>query len=228
VKKLVALAALMNCGLAFAVAEPPGSDAMPPNGSSAAANEEEQQVVLVEAWRRNVAMDAFMRGDFATAEVEFKKNIRCIRRDELQLQYSFTQGLLEMSRAAPGYGNAPHVRSLPLRPDELAERTCHSKEWQYYMIGLSQVQLGRFADAKKSFATVASMGKEDALFDAHYRLGLLELLDGDVNGADRQLTKLTKLNASCARRVRCEVGADLAEATAYLGRAVNNARQGGH
>ena len=224
-KKLVLIAALLNCGLAFGFAESGAASGEPPTSlaSSTSGQEGEQPVIMVEAWRRDRALDAFLRGDFATAEVEFKKNVRCIRRGELQQDYALDRASLPQ----PGPPNVPNIPNLPLRPDQIAERTCHSKEWQLYMIGLSQIQLGRFAEAKKSLYSVMRMSKEDLLFDAHYRVGLLELMEGDVESANRRLVHLMKLQRSCrARGARCEVNADLEWATSYLTRAVANARQG--
>jgi hypothetical protein len=220
-KKLVLIAALMNFGVAFAYSEDGGQSPASSAGSSASAQGEEQQVVLIEAWRRDRALDAFLRGDFATAEVEFRKNERCIRRAELALDAALRD-------AGSFYlGTGPNIYNLPMRPEQIAERTCHSKEWQLYMIGLSQIQLGRFAEAKKSLSTAAWMSKEDLLFDAHYRVGLLELLEGDVEGANRRLKRLVRMQRSCeARGAGCEVGADLESATNYLKHAVAAARNG--
>jgi hypothetical protein len=217
-KRLVLLAALMNCGLAFGYAEPGGAAN---ESQPAAAPGEEQQVVLVEAWRRDRALDAFLRGDFATAEIEFRKNVQCIRRNELQLDAAFRHAIFAAAN------EAPKIPSLPQRAEEIAERTCYSKEWQLYMIGLTQIQLGRFAEAKKSLYAVTRMSKEDLLFDAHYRVGLLELLDGDVESANRRLARLTSMERRCrARGERCEISADLEVATDYLARAVADARHG--
>ena len=190
-------------------------------------------MVLVEAWRRDRAMDAFLRGDFATAEIEFGKNVRCIRRNELQFDASILQAVSAATNArlspnGPGLGdvNVPTIHNLPQRGEEIAERTCYSKQWQLYMIGLSQIQLGRFADAKKTLYTVAWMSKEDLLFDVHYRIGLLELLDGNIDRANRRLVHLARMQRSCRVRPKCEVDADLSAATAYLTSAVADARQG--
>lgn len=224
-KKLVLIVALMNCGPAFGFTEAGGAagETPPSSGSLASGEDGEQPVVMVEAWRRDRALDAFMRGDFATAEVEFKKNVRCIRRNELQQDYAFDRASLPQA----GTADMPNIPNLPLRPDQIAERTCYSKEWQLYMIGLSQIQLGRFAEAKKTLYSVMRMSKEDLLFDAHYRVGLLELLEGDIESANRRLDHLTKMQRKCqARGARCEVNADLEWATNYLTRAVANARQG--
>lgn len=228
-KKLLLLAALMSSGLAFGSASPgaEASETLAAAEAPAAVQGEEQQVVRVEAWRRDRALDAFLRGDFATAEVEFRKNVQCIRRDELQLENTFAQANIDMEREYFRGTNRPSVQNLPLRPEQIAERTCHSKEWQLYMIGLSQIQLGHFAEAKKSLYSVTRMSKEDLLFDAHYRVGLLELMDGNVESANRRLEHLTSMRRSCrARGERCEVNADLEVATAYLTRAVADARRG--
>jgi hypothetical protein len=232
-KGIILIAALMSSGLAFGFTQPgPATRETPAADEPSASVNDEQQVVVVEAWRRDRALDAFLRGDFATAEVEFKKNVRCIRRNEMQLDYALRQGMIDLARAnfpnAAGVAYAPpNIHNLPLRPDQITERTCYNKEWQLYMIGLSQIQLGRFAEAKKSLYSVTRMSKEDLLFDAHYRVGLLELLEGDVENANRRLAHLTKMQRSCqARGSRCEVSADLELATSYLTRAVANARQG--
>jgi hypothetical protein len=179
----------------------------------------------VEAWRRDRALDAFLRGDFATAEVEFRKNEQCIRRVELQIDGAIRQGLVEQDRTTGPQGNGPGIHNLPLRPEQIRERTCHSKQWQLYMIGLSQIQLGRFEDAKKSLYSVTRMSKEDLLFDAHFRVGLLELLEGDIEKADRRLSHLAGMQRSCRAR-SCEVDADLTVATTYLTNAVAAARHG--
>lgn len=215
-KRLVLLAAVMTCGLAYGYADEPAGDA------SAANQSEEQQVVVVEGWRRDRALDAFLRGDFATAEVEFRKNLECVQRHERNFEYALRQGLIEMAR---GFPNA-FIHNLPKNPDEIRERTCYSKEWQLYMLGLSQIQLGRFDEAKKSLSSATRLSKEELFYDAHYRVGLLELMEGDVESADRRLAHLTKMARSCSARSKCEVKADMEVATAYLTRAVANARQG--
>jgi tetratricopeptide (TPR) repeat protein len=220
-KRLVLLAAMMNCGLAFGFAEP-GGEAQSAADASAAVQGEEQQVIVVEAWRRDRALDAFLRGDFATAEVEFGKNLRCVQRNQRQFEFALRQGLIDMARGSP---NA-FIHSLPKHPDEIRERTCYGEEWQLYMMGLSQIQLGRFAEAKKNLKRAAHISKDDLLFDAHYRVGLLELLEGDVESANRRLVRLTRMTRSCLARRGCEVGADMEVATAYLTRAVANARHG--
>jgi hypothetical protein len=218
------LAGLRNGVLAMALAAPVVSAQEDPAAESVAVQQEDP-VVYVEAWRRDRALDAFLRGDFATAEVEFRKNEQCIRRVELQIDGAIRQGLVEQDRTTGPQGNGPGIHNLPLRPEQIRERTCHSKQWQLYMIGLSQIQLGRFEDAKKSLYSVTRMSKEDLLFDAHFRVGLLELLEGDIEKADRRLSHLAGMQRSCRAR-SCEVDADLTVATTYLTNAVAAARHG--
>jgi len=47
------------------------------------------------------------------------------------------------------------------------------------------------AEAKKSLSRAANMRKN--LYDAHFRLGLMEYQDGNLKEAQKQLKKLKKL-----------------------------------
>lgn len=221
----------LACASSLFVAAPIASaqDAQAPTEVPKPANTEETPEIVVQGWRRDKAMDAFMRGDFATAEIEFRNNARCIRRQELQ----FEAGVRDATSLAPSNGtefgnvNLPPIFNQPQRVDEIIERTCHSKEWQLYMIGLSQIQLGRYAEAKRSLYSVTRMSKEDLLFDAHFRVALLELLDGNIKRADRRLSHLDGMQRICTRRgSRCEIHADLDAAVEYLRRAIADARAG--
>ncbi len=228
-KSLRLLAAMLNFSLAITLAMPAmATQERQASPEAVPSQTEDEPVIYVEAWRRDRALDAFLRGDFATAEVEFGKNLRCIRRIELALEASLRLGIVDSERA--GVRREPPVTNLPQRAEEIAERTCYGKQWQHYMIGLSQIQLGRFDEAKESLYKVIRMSKDDLMFDAHYRVGLLELLDGDVDRADRQVAYLTRLQRSCRARgangARCEINADLEVATAHLARAVADARHG--
>jgi hypothetical protein len=222
-KKLILIVALMNGGVAFGYSEPGAASA----GASASTPDEEQQQIVVEAWRRDRALDAFLSGDFATAEVEFRKNKACIRRVALQQEAAFREGLVEADRSSMrGAAADPGIHHLPQNPDQIRERTCHNKEWQIYMIGLSQIQLGQFAEAKKSLYSVMSLTKEDVFFDAHYRVALLELMDGNVEKANRRLAHLVDVQRRCdAKGARCVLHGDLDEATSYLAHAVASAQR---
>lgn len=210
----------------------------------AAAQDAAEDNTIVVTGVRDRAMDAFMRGDFFTAEEEFKDNVRCIERVEMLQDFAIEQAITDATRAALSGGppaNAvgdagapqayniapPGLFSTPARANEIAERTCHSEEWQHYMIGLSQIQLGKLDEAKYSLERAARMTNDELLYDAHFRVGLLELLDGEVDMAARRLTRLRSIQRNCnARGTSCEVHADLDVAVAYLARAVSEARRG--
>jgi hypothetical protein len=207
--------------------------------NAAGTQEVTEEVVVV--GRRDRAMDAFMRGDFVTAEKEFKDNFRCIRREEMLQDFSLEQGVTDAQRAttlgapqnaigdagAPQVYNSPVLYNAPLRPEQIAERTCSSPEWQLYMIGLSQIQLGHLADAKKSLDRATQRSQDLLLFDADFRVGLLELLDGRIERAERRLKRLDRMRRTCDKRgMRCEVHADLDAAIAYLGKSIGDARRG--
>lgn len=192
----------------------------------------EDEVVVIGRYHRDRAMDAFLRGDFATAEIEFQNNLHCIQRLERQKEDAIQQASSDAITASmnasvgiPGGVGTVNIFNYPQRADEIADRTCHSPQWQLYMIGLSQIQLGRFAEAKRSLYRVTRLSREDAMFDAHYRIGLLELLDRNIDAADRRLAHLSSMQRSCRKRgARCEFHADLDMATAYLRHAIEDAR----
>ena len=118
-KKLILIVALMNGGVAFGYSEPGAATA----GASASTQDEEQQQIVVEAWRRDRALDAFLSGDFATAEVEFRKNKACIRRVALQQEAAFREGLVEADRSSMRSATAdPGIHNLPQNPDQIRER----------------------------------------------------------------------------------------------------------
>ena len=198
--------------------------------ADAPANEASDPVIVVEAFRRDRALDAFLRGDFVTAEAEFEKNWKCIWRNERLFEAGVRQAMSDHiggSQGGRNYMSQQSYLSMARRPDEIRERTCFNAEWQFYMMGLSQIQLGKFAEAKKSLYRAAEATKEELMFDAHYRIGLLELLDGNIENADRRLSYLSKLQRRCNNRgMRCEIHADLDAATDYLKHAIVNARRG--
>jgi hypothetical protein len=199
--------------------------------ADAPANEQNAPEIVVEAFRRDRALDAFLRGDFDAAEAGFQENWKCIWRNQRLFEAGVRQAMSDYIAGAQGTGSnymsEQSYLSMAQHPDEIRERTCFNAEWQFYMMGLSQIQLGKFAEAKKSLYRAAEATKEELMFDAHYRIGLLELLDGNIEQADRRLSYLSKLQRRCENRgMRCEIHADLDAATDYLKHAIVNARRG--
>jgi hypothetical protein len=220
---------LLRATLATAIAAAPLATAQA--AVDAPANEGSDTEIVVEAFRRDKALDAFLAGDFAKAEAGFQENWKCIWRNQRLFEAGVRQAMSESLAPSQGIGRTymseQQYLSMVQRPEEVRERTCFNAEWQFYMMGLSQIQLGKFAEAKKSLYRAAEATSEELMFDAHYRIGLLELLDGNIENADRRLAYLSKMQRRCNNRgARCEIHADLDAATGYLKHAIVNARRG--
>ncbi len=163
------------------------------------------------------AMSAFRAGDYATAEIEFEKNAFCALRAERNFvsgietarDSSITSNLTADAVSVPqpvgGLGGASVVEAAPAptaqfnsssfkNKDSETKRTCDDRGFQLYMMGLSQLKLGKTKAAKKSLQRAANMRKN--LYDAHFRLSLLEYQDGDIEKAKKQFKKLQKLESS--------------------------------
>lgn len=166
------------------------------------------------------AMSAFMNGDYETAEIEFKKNFSNLLRQEnfreqalLQTQNNaINQQIINGPPTTGSQGgqlinsNMPNgfdVRGLNQR----AEREKDSESrigsgdnlgYQLYMTGMSQLQLKKYAEAKTSFTR--ALRRTKSLHDARLRLGLLEMRDGNIQGAQAQYEKLLKAQKSCKSR----------------------------
>lgn len=66
-----------------------------------------------------------------------------------------------------------------------------------YMAGLSELQLGKFDEAKKSFKTALFYDSKN--YDARLRLGLLHLRSREYEKAATQLEKIDKIRQSCVK-----------------------------
>ena len=180
------------------------------------------------------AMSAWNAGDYETAEAEFKKNAFCALRSERNFQSA-----LESSRessinasvatgigdtAGASNGGAASSSAAATNPAtrlsnnnfknkiSATKRTCNNRGFQIYMTGLSQLKLGKRTEAKKSFERAAAMRGD--LFDAHFRLSLLEYQDGDIKRAEKHYKKLKKLETKYKKgNAKEEIQAQIA----YLG-----------
>ena len=162
------------------------------------------------------AMSAWNSGDFATAEIEFDKNAFCALRAERNFasgieaardnsitanvaadavgppQVTGGQGGVSITSAAPA-PTAQFNSSSFKNKESATKRTCEDRGFQLYMKGLSQLKLGKREKAKESLSRAADMRKN--LYDAHFRLALLEYQDGNIEKANKQFKKLRKLQS---------------------------------
>jgi len=186
------------------------------------------------------AMGAFFSGDFETAEIEFQKNFRRIKRDNMQTRHNaasassttFTSEIIAGPGATSGNGGgANNVQSntVPQSLGTIAGRAQRTGEgalsgtdlgFQKYMIAMSQLQLRKYDEAKENFKTAITMNK--SLYDANLRLGLLEMRDGNLEAAQKMLQRLNKQVKRC--RNVCKERIELTEAQQTLATALGKAR----
>jgi len=164
-------------------------------------------------------------GDFAKAEIEFKKNAQCALRLENNNR-AFIDGLQnaqnnQLTRSQTNQANSSNLNSSfggsgrNKRTNETRQRTCNDRGFQLYMVALSQLQLGRVEEAEKNLKTAAFLNKD--LYDAHYRLGLMELLRDDSKSAKKHLKKIKKILKRCDE---CEAEEEIVAQVNFLDKAV--------
>ena len=182
-------------------------------------NDPDDDVVARATVQVDPAMSAWNAGDFVTAEIEFKQNAFCALRAErnfiagvesardsaLNSNISASAGLAPSAAgpdgaaisAATSTSNAPVGNPGNNFKNKISntKRTCEDRGFQLYMMGLSQLKLGKRDEAKASLNRAAAMRKN--LFDAHFRLALMEYQDGDLKKANKHFKKLRKLEPKC-------------------------------
>ncbi len=178
--------------------------------------EDDEQVldtVIVTGLQNDDAMAAFRAGDYDAAEIGFLDNARCALRRERNLSAAIESARSSSFRSEinPG-GQTNTPGNLPQR----TKRTCAHRGFQMYMAGLSQIQLGKPELAKRNFEKATVQSK--ILYDAHYKLGLIALLEGDQKTAKRQLKKVEGILKRCRR---CPARQEILDRQAYLKKAIN-------
>lgn len=88
-----------------------------------------------------------------------------------------------------------------------------------YMAGLSELQLGKYEEAEKSFKTALLYNSKN--YDARLRLGLLHLKNERYGDAAKQLEKLNKMRLKCIK-VSCEDRKFITDAAVELATVITN------
>ena len=175
------------------------------------------------------AMDAFFNGDFETAEIEFKRNIRIIKRGRTQIEAASSNAISDNlnqiggqtvsagSQATAGQvlnGFSGSTVPVDIRAGRSGDVVSSGSDmgFQHYMAGLSQLQLGKVDDAEDSFRS--AVHHNDTLYDARMRLALIRLGQGDVDFARNQHADLARKLERCGGR--CVRPEELQEAEAAL------------
>ncbi|MEL6825107.1 MAG: hypothetical protein AAFN91_02580 [Pseudomonadota bacterium] len=172
--------------------------------------------VVVTGVQNDEAMAAFRAGEYADAEVGFLGNARCAHRRERNLSAAIDSARSSSFRSdinpvqPNGASNAPGNIAQPVK------RTCAHRGFQVYMAGLSQIQLGKPEEARQNFKKATALSK--ILYDAHYKLALMALLDGDQKTAERQLKKISGILKRCRR---CPARQEILDRQAHLQKALS-------
>lgn len=234
-KGATAFAAMMASTLMMGVAT-----AQDEEGDTAESIETEDVIVVRSARTVDYAMDAFNRGDFQTAEIEFTANARCAQRRERNLTASVESSQRNAARAetfqsaqpsdsgasSRGGGASstpPPTVAGPGATDSITSdreaplgRTCDDRGFQHYMTGLSQLQLGKIDDALKNFNRAVVLNK--VLYDAHYRIALIALLRDDRKTAERQLRSIEAILRRCRK---CEAKDEIQQRVDHIKKALS-------
>ncbi|MBU3005763.1 tetratricopeptide repeat protein [Paraglaciecola arctica] len=189
-------------------------EATPPKSDETKSDTTER--IEVTAAYGDAALQAFNSGNFELAEVEFKKNAKCALRAERNkragidglINSQINQNMLanqtsnssgQYSQTSSGNVSASSIsnsgRSNEDPNEQLRKSTCTNRGFQLYMMGMSQIQLGRPEEAEKNFNTAVVLNKN--LYDAHHRLALMKLLREDVEGAEDELSSIKNMLNRC-------------------------------
>ncbi len=200
-------------------------------------------------------IDAFFRGDFETAEIEFENEFKSLRRFESAKENSARDAEIGIERSQqladassnlsssvnsrgggiPIQSSGASLSTNPGLTSNFINRrsegrtvltdgrvTYEDYAFASYMTGLSEIQLGKYDEAKASFKT--SLFHDEKNYDARMRLGLLHLRERDFGTAADQLEKLNKLRRKCEKR-SCKDMAAIREATLTLAQQVTKMTQ---
>lgn len=211
-KPLMGLILILSVALSLLAVDAIAQDAAPV---------EDEVIVEGQVRGGDPAMAAFLSGDYETAEIEFERNFRNINRIEFLRETFFDSARLEAAAAAPIGANSmgstlqstsvqsdPGLSSLLIGQRRQKERkndgimfSGTDKGYQLYMMGLSQIQLGKYEEARENMARALRLNR--TLHDARVRLSLLDWeMTGSSETAQEQLETLQKALKSC--RTRCD------------------------
>jgi len=167
-------------------------------------------------------------GDFVKAEIEFEQEFKSLRRAESAKYNAGVDASLGFDRAeavgqsglgglsASGPGSSVPLTTNGGTPDLgvtgrfsnkykkgknlLNDGKVTEEDFAFtkYMAGLSELQLGKYEEAKKSFKR--SVGYNGRNYDARMRLGLLYVVERDFDKAANQLEALEKMRLKCKKK----------------------------
>lgn len=122
--------------------------------------------------------------------------------------------------ANPGTGNGGYEGSSQKRAEEVQEYSCENRGFQLYMLGLSQIQLGDPDQALKNFKRATNLSR--VLYDAHYRIGLISILNKDIAESRKQLKNIKAIQKKCKKK--CTVHDEIKARVDHLDKSIKAAK----
>jgi len=205
------------------------------------------------SWEGHDGMDAFSAGDYETAEIEFEQEFKSLRRRDSARENAALSADIGFDRAqsigdasvggqssgGPG-GSSAAFSQTGGTPDLGIEGGFSSKRskgrnilndgnlnyedfaFTKYMSGLSELQLGKYEEAKDSFKRSLSFNGRN--YDARMRLGLLHIVQRNLDKAADQLEALEKLRIKCEKK-SCNDYQEILESSKILANSITKAIQ---
>lgn len=199
------------------------------------------EVIATARKQTDPAMSAFLAGDYETAEIEFDKNAFCALRvernfrsgveaardDSIRSTLAGNANTQAQPTGGPGAGVGVGIGAAPTNvvvnsvnssdfQKSNKRRTCENRGFQIYMKGLSQLELGKTSEAKKTLSQATQVHRY--LYDAHFKLSLLEYQEGNIEDAQKELKKLKKIAARCKH---CVAKPEIEGQVQYLDKLLN-------
>lgn len=203
----------------------------------------------IEGWGGHEGMNAFLTGDFVTAEIEFERDFISLKRaDNARYNAASEAGVASDTAAfnsptfnsntqsssggtsAPTFSGSNNFnvaqtgsfstqgkREKNILNDGILSH--HDFALTKYMSGLSEIQLGKYEEAKKSLKT--SLSFLGSNHDARMRLGLIYLSENNFDKAATQLEKIDKIRVKCRKR-NCEDYDEIVESATTLASNITN------
>lgn len=199
-------------------------------------------------WAGHKGMDAFIAGDFKTAEIIFEREFISLKRAENGRYNAAVDNALSINRAsntaqATSNATASNGAGGPSLSNNLAASSANISgnassnrktgrnilndgvlspqdfAFTKYMSGLSEIKLGKYQEAKKSLKTSLFHMSDNP--DGRMRLGLIYLMEDDFDKAAKQLEKLEKRRVKC-KKVDCDEYAEILESASILATQISN------
>jgi len=198
-------------------------------------------------------MEAFWSGDFEKAEIEFEREFKTLKRGKSSLYNVGVDADLGIERAnnigasigaqtqitrsgsstASIQNNSAGTNTSSLGRNFNGKRAIGKNllndgkitdmdfAFTKYMSGLSELQLGKYVEAKKSLKSAVFYNRQN--FDARMRLGLLYVIEGDIEKSADQLEALENIRVKCKKKSNCAEYDEILEAASTLATSISNA-----